>query len=151
MSREIKFRFWDGHSMQSDNSGWNEDLGINEMFNALETFGNIPMQFTGLKDKNGKEIYEGDIYLAERGWMKSRGYKSNKYPNRIKVMCVVEWDMGEAAWYAKEIGPLPEFKEADENAPYHYYFTSLHGADNGIADWVEVIGNIYENENLIEK
>ncbi len=60
MSRVIKFRAWDGEQMVSpdyvDRNGvgwWKE--------NSIPTQSNQVMQFTGLHDKNGKEIYEGDI------------------------------------------------------------------------------------------
>lgn len=58
--RELKFRAWDGEQMVSpeyiDRRGiahWKE--------NSIPTTSDKVMQYTGLKDKNGKEIYEGDI------------------------------------------------------------------------------------------
>lgn len=73
----------------------------------------VLMQYTGLKDKNGKEIYEGDICLIpdfRRGI-----YITGKQPVRKVVM---------------------------------EYSNGFHGAD---FHGVEIIGNIYENPELLNK
>ena len=53
--REIKFRAWDGKDML--NMPLNTNFGISRFFGILEETANV-MQFTGLHDKNGKEIFE---------------------------------------------------------------------------------------------
>lgn len=63
--REIKFRVWNSkkHNMSYFDLGKNkpiEDVVFGLMLASQEGNG-ILMQFTGLHDKNGKEIYEGDI------------------------------------------------------------------------------------------
>lgn len=67
MNREIKFRAWDGKKMRYPDGPkyvirFDGVMGIfNSHSQDYSTVEWVVMEFTGLKDKNGKEIYEGDI------------------------------------------------------------------------------------------
>ena len=58
--RKIKFRFWcpAGKAFVRD---YNYNGAVDELFDEKEYDVLIPQQFTGLIDKNGVEVYEGDL------------------------------------------------------------------------------------------
>ena len=124
--RTIKFRAWDTKKQmmtglpfaivsQSDNYLLVKDYSTNGFWVPEKTSRLIPMQFTGLLDKKGKEIWEGDIvydgdYLSLVSWAEG-GFCLQHQKSRIK--------------YPMQILTKENHK-------------------------LEVIGNIYENPELLK-
>ena len=64
--RPIKFRAWDEDNKRMFTPQRIDADGDNKVYDGYGCYDMPVMQFTGLSDKNGKEIYEGDI-IDERG------------------------------------------------------------------------------------
>ena len=133
MKREIKFRAWDKTEnvmsysdveMFDDMVGFRfGHFGIN-----VDTVDDINlMQFTGLHDKNGREIYEGDIIGVEfmRRPFNLKGQWGRKRDNEIfEVVYSDAW----GAFGGTEGGAIFFFHDMEE---------------------IKVIGNIYENPDYL--
>lgn len=128
--REIKFRVWNGFKIEYNvgvfngrayyinNDSPNPDKSSLNPMNTIYSKNISLMQYTGLHDKNGVPIYEGDICTHGSG---KEGFTKHAYP--------VEW--GLSGWLLKGTGAYLG----------HYY--------GPISNSLEVIGNIYENPELL--
>ncbi len=130
--REIKFRVWN----ISDVTGKQMYPDVPSNFPIGN--GGALMQYTGLHDKNGKEIYEGDIVMV--CWHIS-GH--NELNGR---MAKVQWARAENG--DCEVREMFQYFVFDMVEPSRGYYGEYI---NPFYYTVEVVGNIYENKELLTK
>ena len=145
--RTIKFRVWDttlerfidynypkiGAMLYDDtivmSTGWNSEKQPTWDWKKVDLYRYEFTQFTGLLDKNGQEIYEGDIVLAElTGYIK------------YNMKCIIDYENGCFGIRALEDDILVDSKDK---------FKSFDGCIT--TERIEIIGNIHENKELITK
>ncbi|UUE91807.1 YopX family protein [Bacillus cereus] len=121
----VEFRAWDikrKEMVYIDDLYFFEEEGIHEIVDGIAKGHHAEckiMQYTGFKDKNGKKIFEGDLFYW-RDTLRKVVYREDK-----------------AAFMAKRM-------QGKTNNDFYFYMWNLQD----LLDRVEVIGNIYENENV---
>lgn len=135
--REIKFRAWlkdDKRMVEVRSIDFHEEGNIitvnyNDIFGFEFNENEIElMQYTGLKDKNGKEIYEGDIVDI------------HQTVNGQSVFVIEVTNTGLV---------IPRYA-FDKNYKYEYNIRELLEFDEYDKE-IEVIGNTYQNRELLEE
>jgi uncharacterized phage protein (TIGR01671 family) len=134
-TREIKFRVWHKDGRKKPDK-WmrgpfdlidfaNDQSGYEPANKYWDGYGEewVFMQFTGLHDKNGREIYEGDITRDREG------------------------SLGVIQFY--DVAPYAQFGTQHHDFEVYYDDSDTWWSDE-IPDDCEVIGNIYENPELLE-
>lgn len=118
MSRVIKFRAWDIGEKEMVSNLFERAI-VNRQGNLIAQ---SVMQFTGLHDKNEKEIYEGDVVSS--------------YTCKGGVVCFGEYSAGGQDYYA--------------SPAYGFYVRRSESVDDTeTLGTCKVIGNIYENPELL--
>ena len=95
----------------------------------------IPEQFTGLHDKNGREVYEGDVLLCESNF---NGF----------YVCVINYNEKEARYALTKYGGSKDRDYRDSNIHGCYPF-GFSGSSINCPSRIEIIGNIHENSELL--
>jgi uncharacterized phage protein (TIGR01671 family) len=126
--REIKLRAWN-----SNHGCWDYSVfEFNSDGKLVYPEGIHVMQFTGLFDKSGKEIWEGDI--VRRTWRNCVGVNENMNGKSYDFNEEVKMTLG--SW---------GLCVGERNCPFWFIGTQ----ESGDFDF-EVLGNIYENTELLK-
>lgn len=136
--RQIKFRAWD-----IKNKKWVDHNGLLSDTSVSVSVGDMPilsfehedwvfMQFTCLLDKHGEEIYEGDIIMPVE---KRYPFYDEGKPNYVGT---IEWCFAGFHCVLNLVGKGRYGISDGMNEPFEE------------GEWCEVIGNVYENPDLLE-
>ena len=149
MSREIKYRVWDKRKKQmlypKDLCYW--DFAPTKNFSGIHVArkdtrvvlapeqGDVFMQYTGLKDETGKEIYEGDVISEMR--------RNNK-----AEIIFGTFEIGKDSWDIAHA--TTGFVCAFQDGGYTGLNVESCEAHGFACEKIKVIGNVYKNPRLFK-
>ena len=140
-NRRIKFRVWSPpHSKFVIEPRLHVSLLNSEpMVSYIAGFGGIIQFYIGKKDNQGREIYEGDIIKFN-----ILGIHGGREPD---MDCVGEvwYDEGDCNW---AIGNYHYGSTIDKKQDYDWWYSFMDDIDEKS---LTIVGNIFENKELIKK
>ena len=123
MNRPIKFRVWNKKSNEwCGTIGLNETISHNSIINLPDDL--VFVQYTGLKDSKGNEVYEGDI-VKYKTWTGSYDGTTEEHQTQVQFK--------DGAYYPRYI---------DDECEDSWYSFKVYD--------LEVVGNIFETPHLDE-
>lgn len=128
--REFKFRLWDENAKRWISRGESVEMAFSQNFpESISAKAEFYLeQYTGIKDKDGTEIYEGDIIAQELIDDPFAG----GYPTYI-----VCWDEKFLSWALKDTAG-----DDGNDTDLHFFIAERRKC--------KIIGNIHENPELLE-
>lgn len=150
--RTIKFRIWNpsGKNMLYDIDNVFECLKQQIMFDRTmpdrgfgfpydhRSEGMVWEQFTGLKDRNGKEVYEGDVVRIVFN-QNANSYNGSNV-NLTEHICIVEYNAAMAGFC---------LRNTTDKTPNKHNFKVISFNHYRLRDVKEIIGNVHENPELL--
>ena len=156
--REIKFRSWANGAMwhvnglactdESENMDLVDDSigGYDSVYDYDEVETRVLMQYTGLKDMNGKEIYEGDIIR--------RDFEVGHEVIDPVSLGVMDYEISESGYFVGVVSYRPTEGYVLNKCRKYNEDGTLQAKKSGVkiySQYANVIGNIFENPELLEE
>ena len=172
--REIKFRAW--HEQGKEMVYFKNEKLVNDQYQMQHLahlingdYGDVLMQYTELKDRNDVEIYEGDLLNIYFTSSDGEYIHDCIYKAEIGALGGVQFQFVELLWIDSGRNQYPASTtlcERYDTLDYEYennkvklkvpdswgenHFSGMRWKQNDKSFYFEVIGNIYENPELLE-
>lgn len=145
--RTIKFRIWDGEDMLPMGDSIEFRNALFHKIRVTHKYDDLRepdckdfhlMQFTGLKDRNGKEVYEGDVVRIVFN-QNANSYNGSNV-NLTEHICIVEYNAAMAGFC---------LRNTTDKTPNKHNFKVISFNHYRLRDVKEIIGNVHENPELL--
>lgn len=144
MKREILFRgktrdsgrWITGNLINLSSDNYAIRFKVNDIYFDVEVIPKTIGQFTGLKDKNRKKIFEGDIikYTEHSRYLLKSFIAAVSYKEYLASFAYLKLGLDENGW----------------EQPLIHFFNEIDEFEEDVLPYIEIIGNIHDNQELLK-